>query len=153
MKVQGAKKVHYDSGPNMTPLVDVVMVILIFLMLAGSFAANQRYLMSDIPIGTNGSGGPQDKPNGPIPTRLDVRLSQRALPYACTIGPSEAHNFKGVQALFTEQVERFKASSIDPETVQVTIFPTQDVRLDNLLKVYQAALTSGFKKVGFGVQQ
>ena len=24
MKVQGAKKVHYDSGPNMTPLVDVV---------------------------------------------------------------------------------------------------------------------------------
>ena len=33
MKIQGAKKVHYDAGPNMTPLVDVVMVILIFLML------------------------------------------------------------------------------------------------------------------------
>ena len=39
MKLQGAKQVHYDSGPNMTPLVDVVMVILIFLMLAGSFGA------------------------------------------------------------------------------------------------------------------
>ena len=37
MRIQGARKVHYDSGPNMTPLVDVVMVILIFLMLAGSF--------------------------------------------------------------------------------------------------------------------
>jgi biopolymer transport protein ExbD len=39
MKLKGAKAVHYDSGPNMTPLVDVVMVILIFLMLAGSFVA------------------------------------------------------------------------------------------------------------------
>ena len=28
MRVQSANKVHYDSGPNMTPLVDIVMVIL-----------------------------------------------------------------------------------------------------------------------------
>ena len=27
MRIKGAKAVHYDSGPNMTPLVDVVMVI------------------------------------------------------------------------------------------------------------------------------
>jgi len=152
MKVQGAKKVHYDSGPNMTPLVDVVMVILIFLMLAGSFAANQRYLMSDIPIGAKGAGGPQEH-SGVIPTRLEVRLSQRALPYECIIGPQKATNFAGVSTIFKEQVERFKNSSIDPETVQVTIYPMQDVRLDHLLTVYQAALTSGFKKVGFGVQQ
>jgi biopolymer transport protein ExbD len=32
MKLNSSKKGHYESGPNMTPLVDVVMVILIFLM-------------------------------------------------------------------------------------------------------------------------
>ena len=49
MKIAGAKKVHYDSGPNMTPLVDVVMVILIFLMLCGSFGGMERYLVSNLP--------------------------------------------------------------------------------------------------------
>src|SRR5688500_18883193 len=51
MKLKGAKQVHYDSGPNMTPLVDVVMVILIFLMLAGSFGGVTHYLESNLPIG------------------------------------------------------------------------------------------------------
>ena len=109
MRIQGAKKIHYDSGPNMTPLVDVVMVILIFLMLAGSFGATQKYLVSDIPISKTGAGGKQEPQNGPIPTRLEVKLSQRALPYTCIIGPKEAHNFKEVKALFDDQVQRFKA--------------------------------------------
>src|SRR5581483_12400090 len=56
MKVQGAKKVHYDSGPNMTPLVDVVMVILIFLMLAGSFGSDEHYMVSKTPIHMKGGG-------------------------------------------------------------------------------------------------
>ena len=65
MKVEGAKKVHYDSGPNMTPLVDVVMVILIFLMLAGSFAGSTRFLMSKQGIHKTGSGGAAKLDDGP----------------------------------------------------------------------------------------
>ena len=56
MRIGGAKKVHYDSGPNMTPLVDVVMVILIFLMLAGSFGGVEHYLTSNLPVKQNGGG-------------------------------------------------------------------------------------------------
>ena len=33
MRIRGAKQVHYDSGPNMTPLIDIVMVLIIFFML------------------------------------------------------------------------------------------------------------------------
>ena len=40
MKVSGAKQVHYDSGPNMTPLVDVVMVILMILGVVLTWALN-----------------------------------------------------------------------------------------------------------------
>ena len=50
MKIKGAKAVHYESGPNMTPLVDVVMVILIFLMLTGSFGAAAHFMPSSMPI-------------------------------------------------------------------------------------------------------
>src|SRR4051794_34290957 len=56
MKIKGAKAVHYESGPNMTPLVDVVMVILIFLMLTGSFGAAAHFLPSSMPIKQTGHG-------------------------------------------------------------------------------------------------
>src|SRR6267143_30177 len=56
MKMRAAQKVHYDAGPNMTPLVDVVMVILIFLMLTGSFAAGEHFLQSNMPLTKTGVG-------------------------------------------------------------------------------------------------
>src|ERR1700732_1566135 len=72
MKMKGAKQVHYDSGPNMTPLVDVVMVILIFLMLAGSFAGASRYIISKGGIHAKGVGAAQADPNKPIETPIDL---------------------------------------------------------------------------------
>ena len=54
MKISGAKKVHYESGPNMTPLVDVVMVILIFLMLAGSFGSTEHYMIGSAELHSAG---------------------------------------------------------------------------------------------------
>src|SRR5437762_14167338 len=89
MRIQGARKVHYDSGPNMTPLVDVVMVILIFLMLAGSFTGAEHYLISQAAYSKSGAGGatpppggiPQDEPlevrvDSPTPDRFHVRFGQ-----------------------------------------------------------------------------
>src|SRR6476659_6576187 len=82
MKVSGAKQVHYDSGPNMTPLVDVVMVILIFLMLAGSFGTSEHFMASKTPIHLRGAAGP----NGQLlrlrnPDELRTRLLARAPQY------------------------------------------------------------------------
>src|SRR5436189_4477836 len=77
MKIQGAKKIHYDSGPNMTPLVDVVMVILIFLMLCGSFVGSEHFLVSNLPISQSGVGSmpppPGFIPDEPIEIRVDSR--------------------------------------------------------------------------------
>src|SRR5947209_4889150 len=70
MKISGAKKVHYDSGPNMTPLVDVVMVILIFLMLCGSFGGVEHFLATSLPAIGGGSGNVEPFET----TRLDIRV-------------------------------------------------------------------------------
>src|SRR5579862_1559706 len=74
MKIRGAKKVHYDSGPNMTPLVDVVMVILIFLMLAGSFGGSAHFLMSKQGIKATGGHGRPLKPGELPDVNLEVRV-------------------------------------------------------------------------------
>src|SRR5476651_500867 len=75
MKVKGAKQVHYDAGPNMTPLVDVVMVILIFLMLAGSFAGTTRFIMSKAGVHQKGISSAKVDPNKPIDVVIDVIVS------------------------------------------------------------------------------
>ena len=73
MKMRSAQKVHYDAGPNMTPLVDVVMVILIFLMLTGSFAVGEHFLQSNMPVTKKGAGQVTDKsvPDEPLEIRVD----------------------------------------------------------------------------------
>src|SRR5881392_3821299 len=74
MKIGGAKKIHYDSGPNMTPMVDIVMVILIFLMLAGSFVGSEHFLVSNLPISQAGAGA-ETLPPGFIPDEpVDIRV-------------------------------------------------------------------------------
>src|SRR6476659_4452604 len=75
MKVSGAKQVHYDSGPNMTPLVDVVMVILIFLMLAGSFGTAEHFMATKTTVHSTGGGGAPPPPGWTPPRILDVRIT------------------------------------------------------------------------------
>src|SRR5215208_4178825 len=65
MRLKGAKQVHYDSGPNMTPLVDVVMVILIFLMLAGSFGSTEHYMIGSADVRAAGPA--------PVVSPIDVQ--------------------------------------------------------------------------------
>src|SRR4249919_1277361 len=76
MKIRVSQKVHYDSGPNMTPLVDVVMVILIFLMLTGSFGAASHFLPSTMPIKEKGKGqiDPKKIPKVPDP-QMEIFIS------------------------------------------------------------------------------
>src|SRR5258707_13192860 len=78
MRIQGAKKVHYDSGPNMTPLVDVVMVILIFLMLCGSFGGIEQYLASSLPIRPTGGKDPSAKKSAVDDVQIDIRVDAPA---------------------------------------------------------------------------
>src|SRR5258708_36177794 len=72
MKIRGSKQIHYDSGPNMTPLVDVVMVILIFLMLAGSFGGVSHFLLSKQGIRAKGGVARETKTDDALDTPIDI---------------------------------------------------------------------------------
>ena len=158
MKLKGAKAVHYDSGPNMTPLVDVVMVILIFLMLAGSFGTNSHYLTSNLPV--QGGGGPKADPKpGEIPDEI-IELQ---------IFPDSNYGFRVmsgdikstgrvpdrdwlVQQL-SRKMEQYQASKTPVSKLQVVLYPSANARYDHIALVYEAALRAKFEKVAFRTSQ
>ncbi len=158
MKIKGAKKVHYDSGPNMTPLVDVVMVILIFLMLAGSFGANSHYLTSNLPIKQDGGGQTELKP-GQVPDEI----------FEIQIMPNSTYGFR-VQAndiksqgrapdrdwlveQFTNRKAAFDSQGTSVDQMQVVLSPHANARYEHIALVYEAALKAQFKKVAFKTAQ
>ena len=143
-------RIHYDSGPDMTPLVDVVMVLLIFLMMVGRFGGGARYLSSNLPITTAGVSNKQVDPN--LVPKDPVTISVSPLPasgFRAFVGRTSANS--GQQ--LTDQLKALRvgleAAGRKPDEIQVFIKPAKQLRYDNVVTVYAAVLDAGFSKIGF----
>ena len=152
MKIKGAKQVHYDSGPNMTPLVDVVMVILIFLMLAGSFVGAEHFLVSNLPFSEKGAGA-SAPPAGFIPDEpLDIRVDPRATGDGFVASAGQIRVDNNQDALTTQLIrmrKQLNAAGKPTNQIQVKINPGKNVKYKHLIAVYEAALRADFEKVAF----
>ena len=150
MKIAGAKKIHYDSGPNMTPLVDVVMVILIFLMLAGSFVGAEHFLVSNLPVSQSGAGNVQ-LPPGFIPDEpIDIRVdSPTPDTFLATAGRIQTGDIQKLTAQLKGMRLALNQTGKDDDHIQIKIGPGKRVKYRFLVQVYEAALNAGYKKVAF----
>lgn len=150
MRLKGTKAGHYEAGPNMTPLVDVVMVILIFLMLTGQFGGQEHYLTSSTPITAKGAGGvappPGFVPDEPLEIRIDSPSADR---YVARADGVTASDYDTLAAQLLGLRKRLNAANKPTDKIQVIISPTRNARYSHLLDVYQAALAAEFTKVGF----
>ena len=142
----------HEMTPNMTPLVDVVMVILIFLMLAGSFSKGGWFLQSTMPIKQSGGEGAKPDPSFLPPPVLEVRVDNSPDGFRVMAGDIRATGDKAqLKAALEQKRKMFEAAGNPPDKVQVTLMPARAVKYENLIAVYEAALRAGFKKVGFAV--
>jgi biopolymer transport protein ExbD len=164
MKFAHSRRIHYDSGVNLTPMVDVVMVILIFLMMTGSFGSVEHYLESKAAFqGAGASHGPVP-PNYIPPLRLVIRVdldpdsvtqanalpkdqAAGALRYQATLTQKVYHSYSSLERRLAELAAdpQFK----DKQSVQVVIDPGMHVLHRHLIDVYQAALSAGFERIAF----
>ncbi|MDB5327800.1 MAG: Biopolymer transport protein ExbD/TolR [Phycisphaerales bacterium] len=150
MKLDRNKTIHYDSGPDMTPLVDVVMVLLIFLMMVGKFGGADRYLASNLPITSAGVSNTQVDPN--LIPKDPVTISVSPLPpsgFRAFVGRTSASNDEQLTAQLKTLLAGLKAAGRKPEDIQVFIKPAKQLRYDNVVTVYTATLQAGFTKIGF----
>jgi biopolymer transport protein ExbD len=153
MKLTVSKKIHYDSGPNMTPMVDVVMVILVFLMLAGTFVGTEHYLVSNLPYTKTGGGNTAPPPGGfPNDVPLEIRVDPNATRdgFIARVGQYQARSEQALVAQLNKMREEFaRELGKTPDQIQIKISPGGSVKYEYIVQVYQAALQANFTKIGF----
>ncbi len=148
MKMKGSQTVHYESGPNMTPLVDVVMVILIFLMLAGSFGGAEHFLASNLPmsVGSPGKDASLVDINEPLEIVVDSPSPDRFTARAGRITASDGPILTSELTRLREALN--KAGKKTPD-IQIKIAAARNVKVDHVVAVQEAAMRAKFEKIGF----
>ena len=136
-------------GPNMTPMVDVVMVILIFFMASAAFLGSEWFLRAAIPA-EQGRGGSPTRPADPLalsPQKLDIIMDVDA-------AGATVVSFLQINRGSLEQViDRLAGFPKDENTRQLEIIikPTPAVPYRDVVLVHAALDAAGIDKVGIGV--
>lgn len=149
MKLTISKKVHYETGPNMTPLVDIVMVILIFLMMAGSFRGAEHFLSSNVPLKEKGLGNVTHPPGFVPDEPLEIRVDAAGQGFVATAGRIRTSDTRALTARLDVLRDQLNAAGTPTSKVRVIISPSKQVKYDHLIRVYEAALNAKFEKVSF----
>lgn len=143
-----AHSLHF--GPNMTPMVDIVMVILIFFMASAAFLGSEWFLRAAIPF-DSGRGKSPDKQNDPLavpPTKTDILLDVDAQGQTVvTLGTALQRDSIDK---FIAHIARFKSDKAAGE-IEVVIRPNAKVPYADVVRVHAACDEVGIYKVGIGV--
>lgn len=138
-------------GPNMTPMVDVVMVILIFFMANAAFIGSDWFLKAAIPF-EHGRGSNASVQNDPLalpPARVDVVLD------ADDQGRTNA-TFLGNAKVPLEAFLAWAAKLPRDEStskLEVVIKPSPRVPYRDVIQAHAACDEAGIFKVGIGVSK
>lgn len=137
-------------GPNMAPMVDVVMVILIFFMASAAFLGSEWFLRAAIPFEA-GRGSSPRKPNDPAalpPVRLDIFLDVD--PQGQTVVTFSQDLSRAPLEAFFARIAQFKQDRTAGD-IEVMIRPTAQVPYADVVRVHAACDDAGIYKLGIGV--
>lgn len=131
-------------GPNMTPMVDVVMVILIFFMASAAFLGPEWLLKTALPSRSAEPSAPAAAPP-PLVLRLDIRS-----------GPEPFIVINGGPATRTADLSpALQAAMTDrrPADVIVLVVPEPDAPYEAVVRVHELCAELGIEKIGLGEPQ
>ena len=121
-------------GPNMTPMVDVVMVILIFFMASAAIVGPQWLLTTALP---NKKAAPANEV-----TRVEVRLTREANQTHAAVNDQAPADV----ASATEAIAKIAAA--DPSRLVVIVKPQGDVPYEDVVRIHETCQRLGIARVG-----
>lgn len=129
-------EMHY--GPNMTPMVDVVMVILIFFMSSTAILGPEWFLKSSLPtVKANATAASQET------KRVNIRM--RVTPNGTRL---EVDDRKDVPIDGLAPILRTFLDGRSPETLIVPIKPDPGTPYDDVVRVHEICERLQLKKYG-----
>ncbi len=143
------RSLHF--GPNMTPMVDVVMVILVFFMASAAFVGPEWFLRALVPIAQ-----PAPKPEGagedqPRPAAVVIRheLSLRVEGGATLVsGPGLADaTLAAAEASLAELVKDIPREQL-ADRLELLLRPAPEVPYQDVVRLHEAAQRLGIVRVG-----
>jgi biopolymer transport protein ExbD len=138
-------------GPNMTPMVDVVMVILIFFMASAAFLGSEWFLKAAIPFEA-GRGTNPKKPNDPSalpPIKLDLVLDVDEGGRTVVTFPPLV---RAPLEQFYPRIAEFKKDKSAGD-IEVVIRPTARVPYADVVRAHAACDDAGIYKLGISVSR
>lgn len=135
-------QLHY--GPNMTPMVDVVMVILIFFMASAAIIGPSWFLRTALPPEGAAGATAEDQL-----VRLRVRIGAGGgvEAAASNLPPEVASPGAGSIGDF-ERWAADLAARVGPERVVVLIEPAAEAAYEDVVRLHEAMHRLGIGKVG-----
>lgn len=132
-------------GPNMTPMVDVVMVLLVYFMASAALVGPEFFLRARVPAEGAGAGAaPSDPFALPAPTfRVRLRAARGGVE-AEGLGPGALSG-----AALRERVERL-ARDLRGTEARVILEPARDVPYQDVVRVHDLFTGAGLDRVSLG---
>ena len=126
----------------MTPMIDVVFMLLIFFVWTASFHVSELILPSTLTAQQDGQGEHQLDPELEDLERVVVRVGWQANAPTWWVNEVPVARFEDVS-------QRLKAVASIKDSLPVLVDPIPIVPLGHVIDVYDAAKQSGFQRVQF----
>jgi biopolymer transport protein ExbD len=145
-------------GPNMTPMVDVVMVILVFFMASAAFVGPEWFLKALIarpPEQQAGNAGGEAPRAAPAPTlatlRLTIALEVVESRTLARLNDEPLREIDQVLAALREVVRDLDAGVV-AEQVEVLVRPGAGVAYREVVRVHEGVQKLGIPRVGIALE-
>ncbi len=139
-------------GPNMTPMVDVVMVILVFFMASAAFMGDDWFLRAGVvdspKPGKAAASAAAPTPPDPLAQRLEVLLDRGPS------GETQVTAFELVKAPLEAFAARTRTLPRGGATskIEIIVKPVAAVPYQDVVRVHEACYAAGIEKVGLGTR-
>jgi len=130
------------AGPNMTPMVDVVMVILIFFMASTVIIGPEMLLRAGLEPDAPGAGSADPRFAVEAPTfRVSLRLADGAVVV-------DGLGLRDAPVSAAAHAARSLAEEVDTDAARLVIAPGDDVPYEAAVAVQDALIAAGFTSIG-----
>lgn len=136
-------------GPNMTPMVDVVMVLLVFFMASAMFLGPEWFLKGLVAqaVPPTGAGsGAAILPDKEKPRPIEIVLEVSEAPKGVV-----ATGLERTRVTLAEMIDalRARAQGEDKSKLEVLIRPAANVPIQDVVRLHEECERMGLQRVGY----